>query len=162
MINITCALKYTALHANAQTHTFREEVGKRGKRVTDRGPERLMAIFKWIQRADRNPMERDTVWCEPVHHNHTIYTTTHTCIMVCALIPKTKHNHKLLLGSINARTELLLTLLHLFTQVQNTKSHRNGWQYKWKNEKSLGFPWTFIARFTEAKQSWRHFTARLT
>lgn len=123
MINITCALKYTALHANAQTHTFREKVSKRGRRLTDRRLERLMAKFKWSQRTDRNPMERDTVWCEPVHHNH---------------------NHKqprILLGSINARTELLLTLLHLFTRAQNRKSHRTDWQYKWNNEKSLAFPW---------------------
>jgi len=44
MINDTCALKYTALHANTQTHTFREEESRRGKRVTDRRLERVSAI----------------------------------------------------------------------------------------------------------------------
>lgn len=33
-----------------------------------------------------------------------------------------------------------LSLLHLFTQVQNSKSHRTGWQYKWNNKKITRFP----------------------
>ncbi len=160
-----CTLKYTLTCKRTNTHIHRgSEQGGGGEWKTDR--QKAREIDDYIQMNTENWQEpngakhwhrESLMWASPaqahshlqqhtVAHTHNTVTNAHfnTTRVVCAPIPKTKHNHKqpkMLLGSINAITELPLTLLHLFKRAQNRKSHRTGRQYRWNIEKSPGFPW---------------------
>lgn len=138
---------------HTQIHTFTEEVSKQGRRVKGRQTE---AQRDWLLYLNEYRELTGTQWSETLAQREsdvsqsststrtltTTYSSTHvntvtnapcnTTRVVCAPIPKTKPNYKrpkMLLGSINARTELPLTLLHLFKRAQSRKSHRTDWEY---------------------------------